>query len=221
MKPRETLVDVGDTQMPVAVLGDPEATVPGIVVIPSIFGPANDLLERLGTLEGAWVAVTDPFFRVGPGPVPYADFQAAFAKVAALDRERCIEDVSRVVSWARGRGNGKIVGLGICFGGPFCLMGAADGWFDGIVTWHGSRMQNYLERASEMLVPMRLHFGSDDKFVPAEVVEQVREAFAGRDDVRIVVHEGCDHGFSHDGAAWNEAAADASLQALQAMVLAV
>jgi carboxymethylenebutenolidase len=214
---RETVgVSTGDGDMPVVRLApeDPREA-PALLVIPSIFGPAEDLVERLGRLEAdACVLVTDPFWRVGPGPVPYHDFPAALEKVQALDRPRCIEDITRVAQWARAQGNGRVVGLGICFGGPFCLMGAAEGWLDGVVTWHGSRMENYLERAAEMRGPMRLHFGSHDRVTPPETLERIREAFAGRADVEIVVHEGCEHGYSHAGAAFDEVAADAGLAAL-------
>ena len=91
--------------------------------------------------------------------------------------------------------------LGICFGGPYALLAAADGVVDGVVTWHGTRMEDYLARAAEMRCPMRLHFGSADPFVPQEAVETVRTAFGGRRDVRIIVHAGATHGFSHRAAA--------------------
>lgn len=212
---RDTLIDVGDGHMPAIVLGEGATDLPAAVVIPSIFGPADDLVKRLATVaHHGLIVVTDPFWRVGPGPVAYEDFPGALAKVEALDRARCIEDIQRVAAAVRGKSNGRVVGLGICFGGPFCLMGAAEGWFDSVVTWHGSRMQNYLDRAAEITAPMALHFGGADQLVSPEVVAQVRQAFATHDNVQVVVHDGCGHGYSHLGAAWNEPAADAGLDAL-------
>jgi carboxymethylenebutenolidase len=87
--------------------------------------------------------------------------------------------------------------VGICFGGPFALMTAADGVVAGAVTWHGTRMDAYLERATDMRCPMRHHFGSVDPFVNAEAIDAIRKAFAGRSDVHFFVHEGATHGFSH------------------------
>lgn len=90
-----------------------------------------------------------------------------------------------------------MVALGICFGGPYALRAAADSLVAGVVTWHGSWMEKSLGRVSDMRCPMRFHFGSADPIVPIEAVEAIRKAFEGRSDVKIYVHEGATHGFSH------------------------
>lgn len=79
---------------------------------------------------------------------------------------------------------------------------------------------NYVERAGEMRCPLRLHFGSADPFVPPEAVETVRTAFAGRRDVRIIVHDGATHGFSHREApqAYDEHAERASLDSMRELI---
>jgi hypothetical protein len=65
---------------------------------------------------------------------------------------------------------------------------------------------------------MRLHFGGDDKLVGQDTIDAVRSAFAGRDDVQIVVHPGADLGYSHEGAAYEEAAERASIAAADRVV---
>ncbi len=63
-----------------AVVIEPDAPErgPALVVIPSIFGPAPDLLKRLSEFaKNALVVVPDPFWRVGDGVVPYEDFETA------------------------------------------------------------------------------------------------------------------------------------------------
>jgi carboxymethylenebutenolidase len=105
-------------------------------------------------------------------------------------------------------------------GGPFALLAAADGLADGVVTWHGTRMEVFLERAAEMRCPMRHHFGAEDPFSPAEAVEAVRKAFHGREDVEIAVHEGASHGFSQRGLAraYHERAELAGMDAVRELI---
>ena len=114
----------------------------------------------------------------------------------------------------------KVVVLGICFGGPSALLAAADGVADGVVTWHGSHMSDFLARASEMRCPMRLHFGGEDPFVPTQAVAAVRSAFTGRHDVRIIVHDGATHGYSHRAApqAYDRQAERAGMDSLRELI---
>jgi len=183
--------------------------------VPSIFGPAPDLLASLSAFaDRALVAAPDPFWRVGGGVVPYDQHEAAIARLAGFELRRCIDDLSAVLDWTRERVTGPVVGLGICFGGPFVLRFASEGRLEGVVTWHGSRMQDHLGRAERIRCPLRLHFGSADAVTPPDVIEQIRQAFAGHPDARIVVHAGADHGFSHEGSAYDEKAARAGLDAI-------
>ncbi len=197
-----------------------------IVIAPSAFGVATDLEEQMDELAGeaSLVVAIDPFFRGDAGPASYDDMARVLARLQSLDRERFYRDLRAAIDWARAEARGqRVVVLGICFGGPFALLAAADGAADGVVTWHGTRMENFLERAAEMCCPMRLHFGSADPFVSKEAVASVGEAFAGRTDVRVVVHDGATHGFSHRAAplAYDARAERAAMDALRELVAAL
>jgi carboxymethylenebutenolidase len=194
-----------------------------VVIVPSAFGIGSDLetqMEELAADASIAIAI-DPFFRDDPGPAPYDDTARVMARIQVLDRPRGYRDLRAAIDWVRGQPDGQsVVILGICFGGPYALLAAADGVVDGVVTWHGTRMENYIERAAEMRCPMRLHFGSADPFVRTEAVEAVRVAFAGRRDVRVIVHDGATHGFSHCGAAraYDEQAERAGMASLSELV---
>ena len=199
------------------------ARLPGMLIVPSIFGVAADLEEQAEAIagHGAIAVIFDPFWRVrSERAIPYEDFQAAMACLGELDREAVYADMKTVLAWMRAMDNasGRVAGLGICFGGPFCLLAAADKLIDGVVTWHGSRMHNWVDRADEMTCPMRLHFGGDDPFVPMDQVNVVRDALGHRDGVDIVIHPGASHGFSHGGPAYQEAAASAGMEAARDML---
>jgi carboxymethylenebutenolidase len=142
-------------------------------------------------------------------------------RLGAFDRDQAFGDFAAVLSWVRGlpECNGRVVGLGVCLGGPFCFVGAAKGLLDGVVTWHGSRLDSFVGEAEAMRCPMALHFGESDRVVPMDAVERVRVAFAGRDDVQVFVHPGADHGFSHSsGPTWDPAAAAAGMASVHKML---
>ena len=174
-----------------------------LVIVPSAFGVGPDLEAQMRELaaHARLVVALDPFFRGDSGLASYDDMPRVMARLAALDRERCARDLAAALAWARRESGGApVVGLGICFGGPLALLAAADGLVEGVVTWHGTGMERFLARAAEMRCPMRHHFGGADPFAPPAAVAQVRGAFADRSDVRLFVHEGATHGFSHRGA---------------------
>jgi len=203
--------------VPVVVQG-PEGA-PALVVVPSIFGPAPDLLAQMATLsDAALTVVLDPFWRVGGGVVPYDDHEAAIGRLRGFDRDACFDDVRAVIDWTRERSNGRVAGLGICFGGPVVLTAAAEGRLDGVVAWHGSRMEQYLERAGDVRCPLRFHFGSADPITPPESIDRIRGAFDGHPDAVFVVHDGLEHGFSHAGRSWNARAAQAGLDDTRALL---
>ena len=213
-------VRVDDGHVPVTVLGPSEPSGhPVLVVVPSIFGPAADLVERLSPLAAtATIAIPDPFWRTGEGVVPYDDIDTAFGRLAEFDFEACGSEMTAVVAWARDRGNGTVIGLGICFGGPYVLRLAVAGQLDGLVTWHGSRMEQSLDRVADIACPVRHHLGSADPITPPETIEALREAFADHDDAQIIVHEGATHGFSHDGDAFDPVAYRAGFESVRGLL---
>lgn len=174
-----------------------------VVVMPSAFGVAADLEAQMAELveRASLVVALDPFFREDAGPAPYDDMARVMTRLQRLDPERAYRDLGAAIEWARALANVPVILIGICFGGPYALRAAADGIVDGVVTWHGTRMEQHLDRAADMRCPMHLHFGSVDPFVSPAAVDAIRAKFVARPEVRIVVHEGATHGFSHRAAA--------------------
>lgn len=212
----EENVTVADGQIPVTVVNaDSQAAErPALLCVPSIFGGNDDLLEQMASLaDVATTAVMDPFWRVRAGAIPYSELDAAFARVGEMDRSKIGGDVEAVTRWLAERSNGQVVGLGICFGGPAVLLGMSTGTLAGAVTWHGSRMEQVLDRLNPeaMTGPIRMHFGDIDPITPPEVIQAINTRFAGCPDYEIVVHAGANHGFSHAGDAWDENAAAAGM----------
>ena len=180
------------------------ARVPGLLVFPSIFGITDELAEHADEIAatGALVIVIDPFARTAdPGGLGESERDRAIARMSGLDFARVTQDFRELLAALKSDStcNGKLVGLGICLGGPFAFAAAADGELDGVATWHGSRMSGVVERAGEVKCPVRMDFGDEDPVVPADELAKIRQACAAIDDFEIRVHAGAGHGFSHTG----------------------
>lgn len=217
------MVPVSDGEVPVAVMeaSGQAGERPALLCVPSIFGGNDDLLEQMASLtDVATTAVMDPFWRVDAGPIPYDERKAAFDRAGQLDRSLTGGDVTAVAAWLAERSNGRVAGLGICFGGPPVLLAMSAGELAGAVAWHGSRMEQFLDRLdpAAMTGPIRLHFGDADPITPPEAIEAIGAAFADHPDCAIVVHPGADHGFSHEGDAWDAAATAAGMADLRALL---
>jgi carboxymethylenebutenolidase len=213
-------VEVDGGAVPIHVQGpeDPQG-VPGLVVVPSIFGPAPDLCKQMSELaDAALIVVADPFWRVGGGVVPYADHEGAIGRLKGFDRDACFSDMRAIIDWTRERCNGHVAGLGICFGGPVVLVAAADGVLSGVIAWHGSRMENFLKRADRISCPLRFHFGGADPVTPPEAIEKIQAAFATHPDASFVVHPNLEHGFSHEGPSYDATAAQQGVDATRALL---
>ncbi len=142
----------------------------------------------------------------------------AFARLEGFEMDRCLSDMRAVIEWTRERCNGHVAGLGICFGGPVVLVAAVEGALSAVITWHGSRMENFLDRAERISCPLRLHFGGADPVTPPEAIEKIRAAFAAHPDASFVVHPGLEHGFSHEGRSYDPAAARAGIDDARAVL---
>ncbi|MGH1506106.1 MAG: dienelactone hydrolase family protein [Acidimicrobiales bacterium] len=227
----EVAVDGGAVPVFVSAPAEGAADLPGLVVIPSIFGPHDDLLAQMRSLaDVGTIVVLDPFWRA-PEPdaatnphntVAYADHERAIARLGGFDFGACVADVAAVAEWLKGRTNGRLAALGICFGGSFTLLGASSGLFEAAVTWHGSRMEGVLESLGDLPAgPFRFHYGDADPITPPDAIDAVRSHFADHGDAEVIVHAGAEHGFSHEGAAWDPDAAAAGMADLRGALVAL
>jgi len=196
-------------------------TGPAVVVFPSGFGVTDDLQGQMAQLaqDARVVVAVDVFGRSGAGPGDYADTAAVMKRLQGFDREQGTRDWHAAIAFARLASPDAVVAVGICFGGVFALLAAADGLVDAVATWHAGRVEQILGRAAEMRVPLRLHFGAVDPIVPMSAVDAIAAAFADRDDVVVVVHAGATHGFSHPtAAAFNAPAEAAAMNAVRDLI---
>jgi carboxymethylenebutenolidase len=200
---------------------------PGMVVIQEIFG-VNDYIKdacaRFAKL-GYVALAPDLYSRIEPGVAideKSADgLQRAFGYVQRLDFTKASEDAADTLEHLKRLPeveDGKAGIMGFCLGGGVAYFVAAHSDPDVCVSYYGSAVPAGLGEADKIKCPTLFHFGTADGYITDEQREQVRAAFAGRDDVEVHLHEGANHAFDNYRAAMfhhERAAADAWRQTVE------
>ncbi len=188
---------------------------PGIVLCQEIFG-VNPYMRNVADYyaeEGYVVLAPDLFWRQEAGVElgeSDADRQKAFALYGAFDVDKAVGDIKATVDKLRTlpECKGKVGALGFCLGGLLAYLAAAKAGVDCSVSYYGVGIEKHLDLAKGITVPMVFHFASEDKFAPPAVAEEVKAAFAGRNDVEVHLYPGVDHAFSRPaGHSFNKPAA--------------
>ena len=177
---------------------------PGIVLLQEIFG-INQHIRNVAdqyAADGYVVLAPDLFWRQGARiELAYDDasWKRAVELMQATDLAKAQSDIAATVSALRAlpaTSGEKIASIGFCFGGRLSYHTAANGLVDAAVAYYGGGIQNSLERANQIKVPMVLHFGGADSHIPAEAVKAIAERFDDNEQVAIHVYAGAQHGFN-------------------------
>lgn len=182
---------------------------PAVVLGTDIFGrsPFHLAIADLLARAGFTALVPEVFFR--DEPVFPLTSEAAYARLAALDEPRAIDDLGAVVDWARSRSSGAApVGfLGFCLGGTFALATAARRvdivtvCFYGFPGGHppktgGVNAPAPLSAAATMRGPILGFWGADDVRVGSANVAALDDALSAAGVAHdFTVVPGVDHGF--------------------------
>ena len=187
---------------------------PGILLLQEIFGVGSYIRavgERLAA-AGYVVGAPEVFWRFAPGweaDHDEAGLAASFEQAGKLDREQAVADC--VVACAHLGGLAEVTGppgvLGFCLGGTLAYGVAVAGDPSVCVSYYGSGVPDMVDRLDEVGCPTLFRFGRDDPFIPADGVEAVAAATAGRPALVLNV-EAAGHAFdNHDNPMFYEEAA--------------
>jgi len=191
---------------------------PGIVLIQEIFGVnahIRSVAEQYAA-DGYVVLAPDLFWRQGAHiELGYddADWKKAVALKGKTDTDKAVADVAATVKALRalpGVGD-KVASIGYCFGGLLSYLTAANGTVDAAVAYYGGGIQNALDRADDVTIPLLMHFGGKDGHIPQDAVRSIAERFGERDNVEIHIYPEAEHGFncSHRGSYHQRSAVEA------------
>ena len=190
---------------------------PGLVLFQEIFG-VNAHIRAVAeqyALDGFVVLVPDVFWRQASRvELGYegADMERAFALMNAAHPGQLRADVATSVAALRARpevGGSRVGAFGYCMGGRLAYEAAATTDVDATVCYYGGGIQDELDLADGVKSPVLFHYAGDDPYIPAEAVEKVKSAFAGK-DAGFHLYPGVHHGFN----CWARGAYDAPSAAL-------
>jgi carboxymethylenebutenolidase len=191
-----------------------------VVVVQEAFGVnqhMRDVAERFAG-EGYRAVVPHLFHREGDPQISYEDMESAMKHVRQLTEQGIAEDLQAAYDHLHEDGfeDPRIAVVGFCMGGTVTFIEAAERSLGAAVTFYGGGIVEgrfgapaLLELAPKLKTPWLGCYGDQDKGIPVEQVEQLREA-VGRAAVHteIVRYPDAGHGFHCDArAAYHEASA--------------
>jgi carboxymethylenebutenolidase len=176
---------------------------PGIILFQEIFG-VNKHIRGVAdqyAQAGYVVLAPDIFWRSQPRiELGYteADMNRGIELMQQVDFAKTLGDVAATAKTLRGMPEvtGKIAAIGYCFGGRLAYLSAAQGLVDAAVPYYGGGIQDRLDVADKVKVPILFQYAEKDGHIPLAAVEQVKAAFKGRDNAQFHLYPGADHGFN-------------------------
>lgn len=195
---------------------------PGILLYQEIFG-INDniraLCEQLAS-AGHLTVAPDMFWRIERRFERHDEsgMADAFAVMQRFDFQTAVTDIQAAHAHllAMAECSGKVGTVGFCLGGGLAFATATSSRVDGrgidaAVCYYGSAINSMLDQVDRLDCPTLFHYGDHDDFIPAEAVDEVERAVAGRPGVEFHRYD-AGHAFSNWDAPsfYDRAAAEAA-----------
>lgn len=175
--------------------------VPALVLASAICGVDDDIraIASEFAAHGYIVAAPDLFWRTLPGPLAPDDPRAAQRAQPRLDVIKTGErDMVDVLSRLRAEPffNGRAAVLGLCYGGPYAIVGPKRLGYDAGIACHGTRMLDFIAELQGLAGPICVFSGDDDRESPPYVLEAYSAIAARRKSVEVHVFPGVRHGYT-------------------------
>lgn len=176
---------------------------PAVIIVQEIFG-VNAHIRSVAeqyALAGYVALAPDIFWRTERRvELGYegADRDKGLALLKSLDVERTVADLGAAAKTLRALPEtaGKMGAVGFCFGGQLAYLMAARGTTDAAVSYYGGGIQNKLDEAANVRVPILFHYAEHDSSIPPTAVAQVKQQFAGQANAQFFDYPGVGHGFN-------------------------
>jgi carboxymethylenebutenolidase len=205
--PRTESIDAGGGERFDGTAFLPPGTGPGLLLLQEIWGVGDFVRQKAQALAelGYVVLCPDVFWRVERNvALPHDDAGLAQAfsyagRFAAIDPAVTAGDLLAALAHLRAmpETDGPAGVLGYCLGGRLAYEVAVAGQPDACVSYYGSGIAERLDLAGQLTCPALFHFGGNDPYIPREEIDRIRAAFAGRDDVEVVVQTEAGHAFEN------------------------
>ena len=200
-----TLTSADGTEFSAALAEAPEATGPGVVILPDVRGLYPfyiELAERFS--QGGHHALALDFYGRTAGLGPRDDEFEYPPHREQVQLEQALQDLSAAIAALRERtGAGSVASVGFCFGGSLSFVaGAADLDLAGVVGLYGvldpSRFdgRGVLVQAADITRPVLGLFGGADQAIPQEQIDDFESALSSAGvEHEVHVYPGAPHSF--------------------------
>ncbi len=192
---------------------------PGIVVIQEIFG-VNEVMRKISddlAAQGYTALCPDLFWRQQPGiqitDKTEAEWARAFELFKGFDQTKGVDDLKATLAALRKHPacTGKVGAVGYCLGGRLAYLMSTRTDVDASVGFYGVGIEGLLDEAKNTKKPLMLHIAEEDKFVPKDAQQKVKDALGNTPNVTIHSFPGVDHAFARiDGQHWDAKAAESA-----------
>ncbi len=193
--------------------------VPAIVLASSVHGVDADLRSIVDAFaEAGYIAAApDLFWRTVPGPLPREDKRAAERAQPRLPviatGETDMADTLLAVRQVK-QHNGKAVAMGLCFGGPYAVLGPKRLGYDAGIGCHSTQMKDFINEFDGLTKPVCLVWGDQDHAAPPDV----QTAYMGKAkkiaSLSVHIFPGILHGYMmrSNAKAWSQPTYDFSME---------
>lgn len=176
------------------------AKVPALVIASAVHGVNDDVCAIADefAVHGYIAAAPDLFWRTIPGPLARDDDRTKERSQPRLEKIKTGEaDLADTLAEVRKlpRSNGRAAVMGLCYGGPYAILGPKRLGFDAGISCHGSQMLDYLGELDGLASPVCIIWGDQDHQAPAEVLSAYRGAAARMKNLDLHVFPGVLHGY--------------------------
>jgi carboxymethylenebutenolidase len=180
---------------------------PGVILFQEIFGINDNMRGLAGKMaEAGYLAlVPDMFWRLERRfeRKDETGLPDGIALVQKFDWERGGADIGATLAHVRAMPacDGRVAGVGFCFGGVLAYLFAATARSDGAgpdaaVSYYGSGVHGMLGLADQIECPIMFHYGNRDPFIPGEQIDEVDAAVGHRPNVEFHRYD-AGHAFSN------------------------
>jgi carboxymethylenebutenolidase len=204
------------------------AKVPGVVIASGIYGVDADVRGIADEFaKNGYIALApDLFWRTTPGPLVRGDERAKLRSEPCLPMLKQSEaDMSDTLAQLRRlpQSNGHAAAVGICYGGPYAIVGPKRLGFDAGVSLHGSEMMSFAEDIDGMDQTICIIWGDADHHAPAKLIDVYRSVSARKNSVKLHILPGINHGYMLPTAvkAFSQEARDFSMKSTYALLEAM
>lgn len=186
------------------VVAETDDPTPAVVLASAVHGVDADIraIADEFAAHGFIAAAPDLFWRSIPGPLSRHDDRAAQRSQPRLEKIKVGErDMAGTLAYlgTLPKFNGRAVAMGLCYGGPYAILGPKRLGYAAGISCHGTQMLSYIQELDGVGEPVCIIWGDHDHRAPVEVLDAYRAIPLRMKNVEVHIFPGVRHGYMMRG----------------------